>query len=71
MAEPRPHVDDAMELEAARIVAAKIVPTDVDFIAEVIARKYRYPMAGFDLVKRLDKWQSWDTTREEMKTPDD
>lgn len=64
--EPRPQVDDAMELEAAKVVAARMGVSDIDDTAESIAAEYSYPMDGFELAKKLDRWQNWDTTRSDM-----
>jgi hypothetical protein len=68
MTEPRPQVDDAMELEAATIVAAKI---GNGATPESIAEHYQYLMDGYELAKRLDRYEGWDTTREEMESLDE
>lgn len=39
--------------------------------ASQIAEEYSYPMDGFDLCKSLDKWQSWDTSRDDMEALDE
>ncbi len=69
--EPRPKFDGAMKLEAAKIVAAKMAVTDIEGTAESITEEYSYPMDGFELAKKLDKWQSWDTTRDDMEALDE
>ena len=66
--EPRPKIDNAMELEAARIVAEKI---GRGATAEAIADHYSYPMDGYDLAKQLDRHEFWDTTRAEMEILDE
>lgn len=63
--EPRPKITDAMKLEAAKAVAAKI---DAD--PEIIAKHYRYPMDGYELAKELDRYEMWDLTRIEMEELD-
>lgn len=52
---------------AAEKVAAKMGGAD----AASIARQYRHPMDGFDLAKELDKWEYWDTTREDVDALDE
>ncbi len=69
--EPRPKIDAAMRLEAAAALAAKIDLENIDSIAESICAEYSYPMDGFELSKKLDRYQSWDTTRQEMETLDE
>lgn len=60
---PRPKVDKEMVLRAAQ----QVMPDG----AEDIAKEYHYPMDGFELCKSLDKWQMWDSTREEMEKLDE
>ncbi len=69
--ELRPKINDVMKLDAAKIVAAKMAVTDIEGTAESIAEEYSYPMDGFELAKKLDKWQSWDTTRDKMEALDE
>lgn len=68
MTEPRPKIDDAMELEAARIVAEKI---GKGATAEAIAEHYRFPMDGYELAKNLDRYEMWDVSRQEMEILDE
>lgn len=55
---PRPKIDKEMILRAAE----QVMPEG----AESIAAEYSYPMDGFELCKALDKWQGWDSTRDDM-----
>ena len=64
---PRPDVTDEMILAAAEVVAGRLTTGGG---AEDIARQYQHPMDGFDLAKELDKWEMWDTTREDMEALD-
>ncbi|WP_153899562.1 hypothetical protein [Pseudomonas aeruginosa] len=69
MSEPRPVVTQEMKLAAAqKIVSEQGWP---DHCAEQIASEYRRHMDGFDLCKELDKWHSWDTSREDMEVLDE
>ena len=63
---PRPKADKAMILAACALVAEKI---NAD--AETIAQHYRRHMDGFELAKELDKYASWDTTRDDMEALDE
>ncbi|QJI28665.1 hypothetical protein HKK55_08010 [Pseudomonas sp. ADAK18] len=63
---PRPKADKAMILEACTVVAEKI-----NGDAETIAQHYRRHMDGFELAKELDKYASWDTTRDDMEALDE
>lgn len=66
----RPTITSEVILQAATIVAKEIDQACYETIAKSIDEEYIYPMDGFDLAKRLDKWQNWDTTREQMETLD-
>ena len=66
--EPRPKIDDAMELEAARIVAQKI---GKGAQPATIAEHYRFPMDGYELARELERNEMWDVTRQEMETLDE
>lgn len=68
--EARPKIDNDMVLTAAKVVAERMGVSDIVDTAESIAAEYRWPMDGFELAKALDKWQSWDTTREDMEELD-
>lgn len=63
---PRPRADKAMILAACTVVAEKISGD-----AETIAQHYRRHMDGFELAKELDKYASWDTTRDDMEALDE
>lgn len=63
---PRPRADKAMILAACTVVAEKISGD-----AETIAQHYRRHMDGFELAKKLDKYASWDTTRDDMEALDE
>ena len=69
--EPRPKINSEMELDAAKTVAAKMGVADIDGTAESICAEYLYPMDGFELAKKLDRYQSWDTSREDMELLDE
>lgn len=58
----RPRVDREMIFKAAQEVMAEH--------ADDIANEYDYPMDGFELCKKLDRWLGWDSTREDMDTLD-
>lgn len=64
---PRPVADEAMILAACAIVAKKLDDAD----AETIAKHYSRHMDGFELAKELDKYASWDTTRDDMEALDE
>jgi len=65
----RPTVTPVMILEAAKTICAQQQwPTTC---ADDIASEYRYRMDGFDLCKALEKWCSWDTSREDMEALDE
>ena len=64
----RPTVTEEMKLQAAQSLVA-----DVGWDAhnaDDIAANYSYGMDGFDLAKALDKWASWDTSRDDMEELD-
>ncbi|MGQ7956459.1 hypothetical protein ACUTAF_01840 [Pseudomonas sp. SP16.1] len=64
----RPTVTEEMKLQAAQSLVA-----DVGWDAhnaDDIAANYGYGMDGFDLAKALDKWASWDTSRDDMEELD-
>ena len=63
----RPTVTDEMVLAAATVVAGKMGDAD----AATIARRYHHSMDGYELAKELDKWDYWDTTREDMYALDE
>ena len=63
---PRPKADKVMILAACTLVAEKI-----NGDAETIAKHYRRHMDGFELAKELDKYASWDTTRDDMEALDE
>lgn len=63
---PRPKADKAMILAACTVVAEKI-----NGDADTIAQHYRRHMDGFELAKELDKYASWDTTRDDMEALDE
>lgn len=63
---PRPKADKEMILAACTVVAEKI-----NRDAETIAQHYRRHMDGFELAKELDKYVSWDTTRDDMEALDE
>ncbi|CAN2983244.1 MULTISPECIES: hypothetical protein [Pseudomonas] len=63
---PRPKADKVMILAACTLVAEKI-----NGDAETIAKHYRRHMDGFELAKELDKYASWDTTRDDMDALDE
>ena len=63
---PRPKADKVMILAACTLVAEKI-----NGDAETIANHYRRHMDGFELAKELDKYASWDTTRDDMDALDE
>lgn len=69
MSANRPIVNDEMKMAAARELAAKMGLGENS--AEDIAQEYRHHMDGFALAKALDKWCSWDTSREEMEALDE
>lgn len=64
--EARPKIDNDMVLTAAKVIAERMGVSDIVDTAESIAAVYRWPMDGFELAKKLDRWQSWDTTRSDM-----
>ncbi len=53
------------------LAAAQIVATKINADAETIAQYFRPHMDGYELAKELDKWASWDTTRDEMEDLDE
>jgi len=55
---PRPDVTEEMVAE----LADKIYPG----LGQVIARNYRRYMDGFELCKELERYECWDTTRDDM-----
>ena len=63
---PRPKADKKTILAACTVVAEKL---DAD--PETIAKHYRRHMDGFELAKELDKYASWDTTRDDMDALDE
>ena len=63
---PRPKADKEMILAACTVVAEKI-----NGDAETTAQHYRRHMDGFELAKELDKYVSWDTTRDDMEALDE
>jgi hypothetical protein len=69
----RPQVTAELIHKAAMKVGAKLAdrPHEVDSVVDSICREYSYPMDGFELAKRLDKWESWDTTRDDMEILDE
>lgn len=67
---PRPKVTDEIIRAAIMQVAPKLAgndPTDADIasVADSIQRVYRRYMDGFELAKELDRYESWDATRED------
>lgn len=62
----RPKADGAMILAACEVVAAKI---NAD--ARTIAKHYSRHMDGYELAKELDKFEYWDTSREDMEALDE
>lgn len=67
----RPTVTDEMIREAAMQVAEVYYPDFKDAAVEAILRQYSYPMDGYELAKQLDRWESWDTTRDDVDAMDE
>lgn len=65
----RPHITVEMVKECALAICKKYGWPDHS--ADDIASQYRHPMDGFELCKELDKWCSWDTSREDMDALDE
>lgn len=63
---PRPKIDYDIILTAAKFLAERI---DAD--AETIADCYDYPMDGYELASKLDKWAGWDINRQLVDDLDD
>lgn len=72
---PRPKATDEIIRAAIMKVAAKIAgdapsAEDIESAADSIQRVYRRHMDGFELAKELDRYESWDTSREDMEELD-
>jgi len=63
---PRPKADEKMILAACTVVAEKLSAD-----AATIAQHYRRRMDGFELAKELDRYERWDTTRDDMEALDE
>lgn len=66
----RPTVTDEMIRAAILEVAPSVAGSDaseieIENVADSIGRVYRHHMDGYELAKALDKWEGWDTTRED------
>ncbi len=76
MSTPRPTVTDEMIRAAIMKIAPKLVgytnPTedDLESVADSVARVYHRYMDGFEIAKELDRYEGWDTTRQEMEELD-
>lgn len=74
-APPRPQVSEDMIRRAAEAVVPNLnidagTPLFESSVDDIV-KEYRHPMDGYDLAKMLDKWQGWDTDREDMETLDE
>lgn len=67
----RPTVTDEMIREAATQVAEVYYPDFKGAAVDAILRQYSHPMDGYELAKQLDRWESWDTTRDDVDTLDE
>lgn len=64
---PRPTVTESMIQEAASEVVEKV--SDISVMD--IVRHYRHPMDGYDLAMKLNMYEGFDISREEMETLDE
>lgn len=67
----RPTVTEEMVRQAATEVAEVYYSDFKDTAVEAILRQYSYPMDGYELAKNLDRWESWDNTRDDVDTLDE
>jgi len=57
---PRPTITDEMVIEAARDEYPE------EGLAEDIAKQYERHMDGYELAKALDRWEYWDSNRDDV-----
>lgn len=67
----RPTVTDEMIRQAATEVAEVYYADFKDTAVESILAEYSYPMDGYELAKNLDRWHSWDATRDDVDNLDE